>query len=56
MLLHALREEVGARLDGVAQDHEGRIRALERGRWPLPSVAVLVAGASLAAQIFGWGG
>lgn len=45
-----------ARLDGVAQDHEGRIRALERGRWPLPSVAVLVAGASLAAQIFGWGG
>lgn len=28
-------------------DHEARIRALERARWPLPSIAVLVAIASL---------
>ncbi|MGW6498538.1 hypothetical protein [Nonomuraea angiospora] len=28
-------------------DHEARIRALERGRWPLPSLAALVALASL---------
>ncbi|MEV7011533.1 hypothetical protein [Streptosporangium sp. NPDC051022] len=28
-------------------DHEARIRALERGRWPLPSIAALVAVASL---------
>ena len=24
------------------QDHEQRLRGLERGRWPLPSLAVLV--------------
>lgn len=24
-------------------DHEARIRSLERGRWPLPTVSVLVA-------------
>ncbi|MFJ2029416.1 hypothetical protein [Streptosporangium sp. NPDC087985] len=28
-------------------DHESRIRALERSRWPLPSLAALVAIASL---------
>lgn len=28
-------------------DHEARLRALERSRWPLPSVAALVAVASL---------
>ncbi len=28
-------------------DHEARIRALERGRWPLPSLAVLVSLVSL---------
>lgn len=31
------------------QDHETRIRTLERARWPLPAVSVLIA---LAA--FGW--
>lgn len=36
-------------------DHEQRIRALERGRWPIPSVAVLLSGAALASSIFGWG-
>ena len=43
------------RLDGVTSDHEVRLRALERGRWPLPSVAVLLSGAALATSIFGWG-
>lgn len=28
-------------------DHETRLRALERARWPLPALAVLVALASL---------
>lgn len=28
-------------------DHEARIRALERARWPLPTIAVLVSVASL---------
>ncbi len=32
-------------------DHEARIRALERGRWPLPSLAALVALASLAGTL-----
>jgi len=29
------------------KDHEARIRMLERARWPLPSLAVLVSSASL---------
>ncbi|GLI00300.1 hypothetical protein [Phytohabitans aurantiacus] len=37
--------------DGVSKasaDHEARIRVLERARWPLPAVSVLIAVASLA--------
>lgn len=34
-------------LERESQDHEARIRSLERGRWPLPSIATLVAIASL---------
>ncbi|MCZ7413030.1 hypothetical protein [Streptomyces sp. WMMC897] len=30
------------------QDHETRLRALERSRWPLPSLAALVGLAALA--------
>ncbi|GGK32255.1 hypothetical protein GCM10010124_26290 [Pilimelia terevasa] len=30
--------DTGKKLD----DHEARIRGLERGRWPLPSLALLV--------------
>lgn len=29
------------------QDHEARLRALERGRWPLPALAVLISLASV---------
>lgn len=48
---------VSGKADGIAlqltalvadvQDQESRIRALERGRWPLPSVAVLLSLAAL---------
>lgn len=52
---------VETKLDGIAQgltdlgkdvaDHETRIRTLERGRWPLPTIGVLagVAGAATGA-------
>jgi hypothetical protein len=33
-------------------DHEGRLRALERARWPLPSLAALLGLASLGVAIF----
>lgn len=54
----AVRSEVAqvARAHGelVADltDHEARIRTLERGRWPLPSVAALIALASLIVAIW----
>jgi hypothetical protein len=52
---------VETKLDGIGQgltdlgkdvsDHESRIRALERARWPLPTIGVLagVAGAATGA-------
>jgi hypothetical protein len=33
-------------------DHETRIRALEKARWPLPALAVLVSIAALALAFF----
>lgn len=33
------------------QDHEDRLRSLERSRWPLPSAAALIALASLVLGI-----
>jgi hypothetical protein len=35
------------------RDHEDRLRILERGRWPLPALAAVVAIASLALAVFG---
>jgi hypothetical protein len=32
----------------TSQDHESRMRSLEKSRWPLPSVAMLVSIAALA--------
>lgn len=32
-------------------DHEARLRALEKGRWPLPALAILVSIASLIATV-----
>lgn len=36
----------------IHADHEARLRGLERGRWPLPSLAALVAIASLIISIY----
>lgn len=36
------------RAERTDTDHETRIRVLERGRWPLPAVSVLIALASFA--------
>lgn len=33
-------------------DHEARLRALEKARWPLPSAAVLLSLAALITTIF----
>lgn len=33
-------------------DHETRLRALERGRWPLPALAVIVSSGSLIVSVF----
>jgi len=33
-------------------DHENRLRVLERARWPLPSLAVVVALGSLGVTLF----
>jgi hypothetical protein len=38
----------------VTQDHEPRLRSLERRMWSLPSAAVGVAGAGLALSIANW--
>lgn len=35
-------------------DHETRIRALEKARWPIPSIAALVAVASLVVAILSY--
>lgn len=43
-------DHVSSQVDGVVADvadHEGRLRSLERNRWPLPSLAAAVALASL---------
>ena len=34
------------------RDHENRLRALEKGRWPLPSLAMLTSVATLILTIF----
>jgi hypothetical protein len=34
-------------------DHESRLRVLERARWPLPSLAVLISLGSLGLALFG---
>lgn len=52
---------VSGKADGIAmqlttivadqQDQEARIRALERARWPLPSVAVLLSAAAVVTTV-----
>ncbi len=36
----------------AVQDHESRLRSLEKARWPLPSAAILLSVAALFIQIF----
>lgn len=48
-------EKVSGQLTDIAQDvhdHETRLRSLEKARWPLPSLAVLVSLAALALSFF----
>ncbi|MFI1385533.1 hypothetical protein [Embleya sp. NPDC020886] len=43
--------ELTTKLDNIPNellDHEARIRVLERGRWPLPSLAAVTGVAALA--------
>lgn len=37
-MLHKVNEQ-----DEQGEDHEQRLRALERARWPLPSISLVVA-------------
>lgn len=39
------------RADHRYSDHEGRLRSLEKGRWPLPSLAAVVSLAALAVAV-----
>ena len=53
--LTATVDRLVAQHDDVGKDiadHEARLRALERARWPLPSLAVLVSIASLVLAFF----
>lgn len=48
----ALLVQRGEQTDKKLDDHENRLDALEKGRWPLPSVAVLVAAGSLGVTLW----
>lgn len=60
--MHDALSRVEAKVDGLRDDykevkddvadHESRLRSLERGRWPLPSLAVLVSMGALAATLY----
>lgn len=51
-LAQAFANEQTAKVTSHA-DHEARLRSLERGRWPLPSLAALVSIASLVLALWG---
>lgn len=48
----AIREDV-AELREDIRDHEDRLRGLERGRWPLPSLAALCSIAAVVIALIG---
>lgn len=58
--LHDALTRIDVKLDGLRErdadadvtltDHESRLRVLERGRWPLPALAIVV---SVAAVVLG---
>jgi hypothetical protein len=43
--------EQQAHTNNDVQDHEGRIRSLEKGRWPLPALSVVLALGALAVSV-----
>jgi hypothetical protein len=45
-----IEQQTATRQD--VQDHEMRLRALERSRWPLPALSVVVALGALAVAFF----
>ncbi|WHX19840.1 hypothetical protein QFW82_23715 [Streptomyces malaysiensis subsp. malaysiensis] len=48
----ALMVQRSDQTDRRLEDHEGRLDALERGRWPLPAVAALTGLAALALTLY----
>ncbi|WUN84286.1 hypothetical protein OHA91_22720 [Streptomyces erythrochromogenes] len=48
----ALLVQRGDQTDKTIDDHERRLDALEKGRWPLPSLAALVSLAALGATMY----
>lgn len=48
----ALLVQRGAQVDKTLDDHEKRLDAIERNRWPLPSIAALVAVGSLGVTLW----
>ena len=44
-----ITQQTGSETD--LKDHEARLRALEKSRWPLPSLSVLLALAALVVSI-----
>lgn len=55
VIVDASVRRVSDQITDLAQDvkdHEVRLRALEKARWPLPALAILVSMASLALTMF----
>ena len=47
-----IRGDIGELREDI-RDHEDRLRTLERGRWPLPSLAALCSIAAVAIALIG---
>lgn len=48
----ALLVQRGDQTDKVLDDHDRRLDALEKGRWPLPSLAALISLAALGVTLY----
>lgn len=48
----ALLAQRGDQTDKAIADHETRLDALERNRWPLPSIAALTGAGALALSVY----
>lgn len=50
----AVTDVIAGRVEDISndlKDHEVRLRSLERARWPLPALSILVAIAALALSV-----